>query len=264
MNRADMSAESTIDVLSRVLDRITGGWVLDVATGHGGFARVLEAHLEAYEVIVGVDRDIQTLKSARAAMHESTGNSGVKDKIQFIQMDAERLAFSDGSFHIVSIAFSLHHLTNPGHVLTEMKRVLCAPEPADGNTGGHFVISEMHRDAETDAQLTVVRIHHWAAEVDAARGVPHYPTLTRQAIVDLVEGIGLRQATFYDAAIPDPDREDPASAVRRGKEAIHWIAQRAQGLPDWEAFKRRAQELEKRASAVGCQGEPVLIVIGQK
>ncbi len=259
-----MAAESTIDVLSRGLERITGSWVLDVATGHGGFAQVLGAHLKAYKAIVGVDRDIQMLKSASAASHESTGNSGVKDKIQFIQMDAEHLAFADGSFQVVSIAFSLHHLTNPGQVLTEMKRVLCGPEPADGIAGGHIVISEMHRDAETDAQLTVVHIHHWAAEVDAARGIPHYPTLTRQAIVDLVEGTGLRQVTFYDAAIPDPDPEDPTSAVRRGKEAIRLIARRAQGLPEGEAFKQRAQELEKRASAVGCQGEPVLIAIGQK
>ncbi len=50
--------------------------------------------------------------------------------------------------------------------------------------GGHLFLSEMHRDGQTEPQLTVVYLHHSVAAVDTALGVLHKRTLTRQELVD--------------------------------------------------------------------------------
>lgn len=172
-----------------------------------------------------------------------------------VQMDAARIAFADESFDTVTMAFSLHHLTDLPHILAEMRRVL--------RPDGRFFVSEMHRDGQTESQLTVIYMHHLAAAVDTARGIPHNPTLARQAIVDLVEAAGMRNLAFYDAAIPDADM-DADAASQRLKDVIGMIVQRAEGLPGHEAFIERGEELARRVDQVGAKGEPVLIAIGQK
>lgn len=103
----------------------------------------------------------------------------------------------------------------------------------------------MYRDRQTDPQLTVVQLHDWAAEVDAALGFPHMPTLTRQEIIGIVEGLGLRGLAFYDQANVDRDPKDEA-AIKQGEEIIQAVTRRAQGLPNYAAFKRRGDEIAAR------------------
>jgi ubiquinone/menaquinone biosynthesis C-methylase UbiE len=76
-------------------------------------------------------------------------------------MDAERLCFEDDSFDTVAISASLRHLSHIQRVLDEMVRVL--------KPGGHFIAAEMHRDGQTEAELTSVYLHQWVAQVDTAR-----------------------------------------------------------------------------------------------
>lgn len=226
---------------------IAGGRVLDVATGEGGFVRILAKSLKSYAEIVGVDVSKRNIEAARSASNQET--------FQFMPMCAEQLDFENESFDTVSISASLHHLANVGDVLVEMKRVL--------KPGGHFIIAEMHRDGQTEAQLTVVYLHHWKAKIDSVLGALHNSTLTRQELVDHVDGLELCNVEFHDFSDIVSDPMDEAR-VRRLESLTDSYLQCIERLPRHGARKRRGEELRQQLHEVGAQSEPWLIVIGKK
>jgi ubiquinone/menaquinone biosynthesis C-methylase UbiE len=142
-----------VDAFARALGDINGGSVLDVATHEGGFVRILMDHLKSYAEIVGIDIHEHAIETAQRTL----GQPGVRFRV----MDAERLDLQDDSFDTVAISASLHHLSHIQRVLDEMVRVL--------KPGGHFIAAEMHRDGQTEAELTSVYLHQWVAQVDTAR-----------------------------------------------------------------------------------------------
>ncbi|MCP4418203.1 MAG: class I SAM-dependent methyltransferase, partial [Chloroflexi bacterium] len=159
-----------MDILEQTLSDISGGQVLDIATSRGGFVGQLKAHLKDYASIIGIDIDADILAMARDNFDD--------ENIRFMLMDVARMGFEDGRFNTISASASLHHLPNIPHALQEMNRAL--------KPGGTFIFIEMHRDAQTKAQRTLVQMHHWAADVDTARGVYHNKTYTRQELLDFI------------------------------------------------------------------------------
>ncbi len=234
-----------MDIFKRALGNISGGRVLDVATQEGGFVTILMENLESYTEITGIDCNEEAIKAANSTFEQ--------ENIHFTPMDAEHLDFEDESFDTVNVSASLHHLANVPRVLAEMKRVL--------RPRGHFIVSEMHRDAQTEAQLTIVQLHHWAAEIDTALGIPHNRTLSRQEIVDVVAALDLDEVVYHDSGDPDPVDEEN---IERIKDVIDERIQRAEGLPGYEAFERRGRNIERRLHEVGGQWEPVVVVVGEK
>lgn len=55
-----------------------------------------------------------------------------------------------------------------------------------------------------------------------------------------------------------------AEAVREKEDLIDRILRDARGMPDYEAFRRRGEQLRQRLREMGMQSEPVLGVVGQK
>jgi len=202
---------------------------------------------------------LQAAQNAFSASDDSTHQQ--QKGLRFIQMDAERLGFKDDCFDTVSIGVSLHHLTNIPQVLSEMMRVLRGP--AREKPGGTCIVSEMYRDGQSEPQLTVVYMHDWAAEVDTALGVAHQPTFTRQEIIAIVKRLGLHDPKFYDDANADQDPKDE-TIIKQGEATIRAVTQRAQGLPNCEALKRRGEEIAVRLHDVGAQIQSVLIAVGTK
>jgi SAM-dependent methyltransferase len=236
-----------MDLFERALGHIQGGRVLDVATGQGGFVELLADRLDGYRQIVGVD-------ITRRVIEHAPNNVAGKN-VRFVQMDARRLGFRDGSFDTVSVSASLHHLADAAPVFVEVGRIL--------TPGGHLVVAEMHRDVTTEAQSTSVRLHTWAAAVDLALGLPHYPTLTRQRIVDLVEALGLRDISVYDWADVDSDPLDE-DRITSLEGVLERYLFKAQGLPDHLEIEAQAEALRRRLREVGAQSEPRLVIVGQK
>ena len=128
-----------------VLGHLSGGRVLDIATGAGGFVQFLLDGLRDHGEIVGIDANAERGEPFAAAF------DGRPD-VRFEQMDAHRLAFADGSFDTVCVSNSLHHFADPAPVLAEMLRVL--------RPGGHLVVNEMYRDGQSETQATHVLLHH--------------------------------------------------------------------------------------------------------
>ena len=122
-----------------ILGEISGGRVLDVATGGGGFIHFLLDGLKDYAEIIGVDA------SERAAKAFAESFAG-KANIRFEPMDAQHLDFADGWFDTVSVSNSLHHFEDAQAVLREMVRVL--------RPGGQLVLAEMYRDGQSETQMS--------------------------------------------------------------------------------------------------------------
>jgi 2-polyprenyl-3-methyl-5-hydroxy-6-metoxy-1,4-benzoquinol methylase len=236
-----------VDVVERVLRGIDGGRVLDVATQEGGFVQILMGNLKGYTEIVGIDIHERAIETAQSTI----GREGVR----FLVMNAEQLDFEDDSFDTVTISASLHHLSNIQRVLEEMERVL--------KPGGHFIVAEMHRDGQTEAELTSVYLHQWVAEVDSALGRLHNSTLARQEFADYVASLGLSHVEFHDRFDRDSDPMQKARTEQL-EGLIERTIQRAEGVSNCRELKERGEELRQRLHKVGARREPVLVVVGKK
>ncbi len=105
----------------------SGGTVLDVACGSGRLTAELARRAGPKGRVVGLDFSAGMLEVAR------------KDypNLEFIEGDALRLPFDDGSFDASTIAFGLRNLADPVSGLSEMRRVV--------KPGGRAVVLEFVR-----------------------------------------------------------------------------------------------------------------------
>jgi ubiquinone/menaquinone biosynthesis C-methylase UbiE len=103
------------ETAEEALCKLSGGTVLDVATGGGGFIDFLMNNLKDYKEITGIDCNGLALETAR--------KSHGQENIHFQLMDAAHMDFPDEHFNTVCIANSLHHMANLSGVLSEMRRV---------------------------------------------------------------------------------------------------------------------------------------------
>jgi SAM-dependent methyltransferase len=162
------------------------------------------------------------------------------------------MSFEDGSFDTVSVAGSLHHLSEPHEALRQMLRVL--------RPGGRLIVVEMYRDGQTDAQQTHVMLHHWWASVDRLQGTVHRETYTRAEVVDLVDGLELTGLEMRDYAYLDSDPFEPTQLARQTSSIDHYI-EFAAGHPDVIAH---GAEIRQRLHDVGFHLATVLVAMGEK
>jgi hypothetical protein len=99
--------------------------------------------------------------------------------------------------------------------------------------------------------------------VDLALGWPQYPTLTRQAILDLVGALDLRNVSVYDSTDleSDPLDEETITAL---ESVVDRYLSRAQGLPDHEKIEAQAEVLSRRFREIGARDEPRIMITGEK
>ncbi len=227
-----------------VLGDLSGGRVLDVATGTGGFVRFLLDGLRDHGEVVGIDAN-----PARAAAFATA--FGDRADVRFVEMDAHALDFGDGWFDTVCVSNSLHHLADPAPVLAEMRRVL--------RPGGHMIVNEMYRDGQSETQMTHVLLHHWWAAVNTMQGEVHRETYRRDEIVEIVERLGLADLRLVDLSDPDEDPHDPET-VADMEAAIDRHVALADGHSELQG---RGEELRVRLRAVGVRNATQLAVIGR-
>ena len=227
-----------------LIGHISGGMVLDVATGNGGFIHFLLEGLKDYEKIVGIDTkpDLETLFDKQFADHP----------VRSLQMDATELDFKDESFDTVCISNSLHHLPNVEHTLIEMMRVL--------KPGGHLIILEMYCNDQTETQMTHVHLHHWWANVDRSQGICHNETYNREEIVEMVIDLGLVEVRMHDLSELSDNPFDPEILAQLTPVIAQYI-QRAEKFPELQA---KGILLQKRLETVGFDSAKSLLIIGVK
>jgi len=110
--------------------RATRGYaVLDVAGGTGDIAFRI-ADRSAGSAVVVADINAEMLKVGRARAAER----GLADRVRFVDANAEQLAFADGRFDAVTIAFGIRNVPRIERALAEALRVL--------KPGGRFLCLE--------------------------------------------------------------------------------------------------------------------------
>ena len=236
-----------MDMIESIFGRIDGGKVLDVATNEGHFVQVLMEDLHSYSEIIGIDISEPAIETAR--------NNLIQENVKFLVMNAEQLDFENESFDTVNASASLHHLANIQRVLGEMERVL--------KPGGQFIIVEMHRDVQTEAELTSIYLHQWVAEVDSALNYLHNRTLARQEVVDYVASLGLRKIECFDQRDTNSDPKEKARTEQL-ENLIERTIQRAENTKNYSDLKERGRALYQRLHNVGAQREPLLLIVGEK
>ncbi len=111
------------------LDRYVGPGmdrrVLDIGCG----AANMTHHLRHYGQVVGVDSNPKPLAVAR--------ERGLKS----CEAYAERLPFNDGAFDLITLLDTLEHVPDEDRVLTECRRLLRGPNPAEGRPGGELLVT---------------------------------------------------------------------------------------------------------------------------
>jgi SAM-dependent methyltransferase len=248
--------------IAETLKSISGGRVLDVATGDGEFVSLLMKTLKNYDSFIGVDISAKDVESARKRL--------AGKPVKILEMNAEALEFGDGSFDTVCISDSLHHLDKIDNVLAEMRRVL--------KTGGHFILQEMYCDGDqTEAQKTEILKHHWHAEIDSLLGTTQNKTLTRQRIIDIANSLKLEELTILEStryvkclfcekrfACEDPKSDELVS------ESIGQVQDDLKRLANCAASTRRThleetgERLKKRIARYGSQEASHFFITGRK
>jgi len=236
-----------VDPAEEVMGKISGGLVLDVATGSGGFISYLIENLQDFTEIIGIDTSQRALEAA--------GKSHPQGNIHFLKMNAERMDFPDGYFDSVCMANSLHHMADLTRVLSEMLRVC--------KTGGRLIISEMFQDGQSETQLTHVYLHHWWAAVDSAEGIVHYETFNRNQLTAIIEKLGLIHLKFFETKDLGSDPKDP-ELTRELDVIIDRYIQRAQAVGEGTLLCQRGEQLRQRLHEVGFHGATTLLAIGEK
>ncbi len=142
--------------------------VLDIGTGPGFYAIILARR--GYEV-TAVDYSEGMLREARR-------NAGaLADKIRFVRMDAQRLAFADGSFDAIVTRNLTWNLPDPAGAYREWMRVL-RPGGAlvnfDANWYAYLFNEDKQQEYQRDranARLAGVEDHEAYAETDMMEGI---------------------------------------------------------------------------------------------
>jgi demethylmenaquinone methyltransferase/2-methoxy-6-polyprenyl-1,4-benzoquinol methylase len=120
----------TAKILRPILER-EDAKVLDLCCGTGDLAFALTRRGKAR--LWGADFAHTMLVRARAKAAEASTANGAR-AIPFVESDALRLPFADGTFDLVTTAFGFRNLANYGAGLREIRRVL--------KTGGTIAILE--------------------------------------------------------------------------------------------------------------------------
>jgi ArsR family transcriptional regulator len=118
-----------VDVLGEPL-----GSVLDIGTGTGRIAELLEPHSDH---VTGVDKSPEMLRLARARLQDLPG-----DRVALVQGDFAALPFPPASFDTVVFHQVLHYAQEPAYALAEAARV-CRP-------GGRIAIVDLAAHAREE------------------------------------------------------------------------------------------------------------------
>ena len=256
-----LAASGAVEIWVK-LGLISGGKVLDVATGPGDFIDTLMKGLKDYDCFVGIDISKKDLKSSKKRFRGQP--------VKLMEMNAESLEFVANSFDTVCMAYSLHHLDRVHKVLAEMCRVL--------KQGGNFIIHEEFCDGkQTEAQKTNMLQHAWDAQIDSLLGETHKTTFPKHRIEEVIgnlqlEGVEIFESThavkclFCDDKFRCEDPKNDEEIIRSLKE-IDDNLKRLKEVADTKArirLQKIAEELKERNRKFGNANPSSLFAIGRK
>ncbi len=237
-----------LEKLELRLKEVSGGKILDVATGTGQFITMLMEALKDYESFIGIDVHEKALEFAQKQFEGKP--------VEFIKMDATKLTLADETFDTVGIQYSLHHMKELKIVLSEMYRVL--------KPGGYFLVAEMYADdGQTEAQHSHIKVHYLAAEIDMGKGDFHDHTYKRDTIRKVVNELPYSSLEEFDITFPVKDPKGP-EFIQKMKEGIGKALGRYKDIQDFQKFAGEIDEVIQWIDTYGYAPASSLFFIGRK
>jgi len=111
----------------------SGGRALDIAGGTGDLAAGLTRQVGDAGLVVLADINASMLQLGRDRLTDRA----LVSNLRYVQADAQRLPFADGSFDCVTIGFGLRNVTDKSAALVAMQRVL--------KPGGQLLVLEFSK-----------------------------------------------------------------------------------------------------------------------
>lgn len=222
--------------------------ILDVGTGNGNFIHTITNLSDDFSEITGIDNSAGAIAAGRESFSDS--------RIHFLQMDALHMTFENDTFDMVCLSNSLHHLEHMAQSFQEMERVL--------KPGGYFILSEMVSNDLTVTQRSHMLMHHYAAEVDRAKGIFHDVTYSNQRILEILH----KNCTLgvVDSWILDYPRSEALS-----QEGMDWlfdtidrVQKRVEQMEEFDYFQQKADEVKTYITRNGFESATQIMVILQQ
>ena len=231
--------------LSNLMKSFTDAKILDIGTGNGNFIKILGSLDDGYKSAIGIDVLDSSITSCKANFKD--------ERITFMKMDALDMDFDDGSFDIVSLSNSLHHLEDISATLKAMERVL-AP-------GGVLLICEMMSNNLSKSQKSHLAMHHFAAEIDRERGSIHYETFTdKEILAHLTEKSALDIKDVWEFVTPNTN-DITKKEIEWLFETIDRVQERVEGSERIEYYRKKADKIKKYIRKYGFDSATQIIVV---
>ncbi len=227
---------------------LSGGNVLDVATGGGEFIRVLMRLLNGYSQFTGIDSSSRII--------ELNAESFKALPVAFETMDAAEMRFEDHSFDTVAISNSIHHLSDVDKVFDEMLRVL--------KPGGNLIVREVICDpGQTPPQQNHIDLHHWWARIDTICGIPHRFTHSKEELDSMIGSLPLVELESYSYIFPVQDPLHP-QMIEKMTSMIDPYVERIKDHESYRELKEEGEMLKSRLKESGYAPATAMFYIGKK
>lgn len=216
--------------------------ILDVGTGTGDFLAVLKNVFPQAE-FTAVDPLDASLEEAKAKFTD----------VSFQKMEAEELEFEDDSFDVAAISMALHHLSDIGTAMSEMKRVV--------KPGGWIIVNELVSDDLNAAQQVHKMLHHLRSKIDRMIGETHNKTFTKTEVEEMVKAAGINIMLRFE----DPKSETLEMGTSEIEAKIEKLVQHIEkiaGTPEYHSMKPKIEEFRKAALQHGFQQATRIVLVG--
>ncbi len=216
--------------------------ILDVGTGTGDFLAVLK-NVFLHADFMAVDPLDASLEEAKAKFTD----------VRFQKMVAEKLEFEDDSFDVAAISMALHHLSDIGAALTEMKRVV--------KPGGWIIVNELASDDLNAAQQVHKMLHHLRSKIDRMTNEVHNETFTKAAVKEMVTAAGIKILLQFEDEKTETLVTDESEVEAKVEKLVRHIDKIA-GTPEYHSMNPKIEEFRKAALQHGFQQATRIVLIG--
>lgn len=191
-----------------------GDHVLDLATGTADLAIALTQAKPSVRV-TGLDPSVNMIEVGR----EKIERMGLRDRVTFIEGDAQALPFQDGSFDGVTMAFGIRNVPNRLAALKEMARVVrrkrhvCILELTEPGTGLFGSVAKWYVHSIVPALGAMLsgadEYRYLQRSIEAFPSAIEFGKLMQQAGLELLEiqTLGFGACNLY-VARPSPAAAD--------------------------------------------------------